>query len=250
MVTAIEGAGTAEEVWLGWLALPPLHVGSLSAPLVVAPHPDDEILGVGGLLATLGAADVVAVTDGEGSHPESTVYTREELARVRRAETTAAIESLGLDAARVHRLGQPDGRIDQNTLTEALVPLLSPGRWCFATWRGDGHPDHEAVGRAAADACAQVGAVLVEYPIWMWHWATPDDPRVPWATARRVDLGEPGRARKNEALAAFRSQIEPLGPAAGDAAILPPHVLARFRRPFETVLVSETVLASETALAS
>jgi hypothetical protein len=35
----------------------------------------------------------------------------------------------------------------------------------------------------------------------------------------------------------FRSQIEPLGPAPGDAPILPSAVLARFERPFETVLV-------------
>lgn len=35
------------------------------------------------------------------------------------------------------------------------------------------------------------------------------------------------------AIAAFPSQIAPLGPAPDDAAILPPHVLARFTRPFE-----------------
>lgn len=50
------------------------------------------------------------------------------------------------------------------------------------------HPDDEAAGRAAAAACKATGAPLVEYPIWMWHWATPDDPAVPWHRARRVPL--------------------------------------------------------------
>jgi hypothetical protein len=44
---------------------------------------------------------------------------------------------------------------------------------------GDGHPDHESVGRAAP--CHRTyRAALLEYPIWMWHWADPDDDAVPW----------------------------------------------------------------------
>jgi LmbE family N-acetylglucosaminyl deacetylase len=66
----------------------------------------------------------------------------------------------------VHRLGQPDGGIDEDALAAALEPLLGPGRWCLATWRADGHPDHEAVGRAAARACTATGARLLEYPVW------------------------------------------------------------------------------------
>jgi LmbE family N-acetylglucosaminyl deacetylase len=116
-----------------------------------------------------------------------------------------------------------------------LTALLSPGRWCLSTWRGDGHPDHEAVGRAAARACTTTGARLLEYPIWMWHWAQPGDRDVPWERAYRIDLPAASIAAKAAAITAFRSQIAPLGPAEADAAILPPHVLARFTRPFETV---------------
>lgn len=43
------------------------------------------------------------------------------------------------------------------------------------------------------------------------------------------------RARKLAALACFRSQIEPLGDAPEDAAILPPAELAHFRRDFEVI---------------
>ncbi|GAB2587496.1 acetylglucosaminylphosphatidylinositol deacetylase [Paractinoplanes abujensis] len=230
--------GTPEEDWRAWpatAAWPELPLAGAGTPLVVAPHPDDEILGVAGLMATLGRAELVAVTDGEASHPGSTVHTQAELAAIRRAETDEALRRLGLGDARVHRLGQPDGKIEEGPLTEILTGLLAPGRWCLATWREDGHPDHEAVGRAAARACEATGAVLLEYPIWTWHWAAPGDARVPWDRCLRIDLDEMASAAKAAAIAAFPSQIAPLGPDPADAAILPPHVLARFARPYEAV---------------
>ncbi|MFF5081866.1 PIG-L deacetylase family protein [Actinoplanes sp. NPDC000266] len=240
MVTAIDGAGTAEATWQAWPAMADWPVLALEAgplaPVVVAPHPDDEILGVAGLMATLGDVCLVAVTDGEASHPGSTVHTPQRLAGIRREETAEAMARLGLGGSTVVRLGQPDGGIGEAALTDALTPLLGEGQWCLATWRGDGHPDHEAVGRAAAEACARTGARLLEYPIWAWHWATPGDPRVPWERARRVPLKSDVLAAKRAAVEAFPSQIHPLGPEPADAAILPPHVLARFARPFEVVL--------------
>lgn len=250
MVTEIAGAGTAERVWRGWLdgaPLPELDLSGAGRPLVVAPHPDDEVLGVGGLLALLaplaplapgGAVDVVAVTDGEGSHPGSSAVRPDTLRRVRPAETARALAELGLGGpagAVVHRLRHPDGAVDEAALAAALRGLLAPGQWCLATWRGDGHPDHEATGRAAAAACAAAGARLLEFPVWAWHWAVPGDERLPWSSAYRIRLPERVRAAKSAAIGAYRSQIEALGPADADAPVLPPHVLDRFRRPYEVV---------------
>jgi LmbE family N-acetylglucosaminyl deacetylase len=228
--------GTPEDEWKSLPVFPALPVDPAGPPLVVAPHPDDEILGVAGLMAMLGRADLAAVTDGEASHPGSAVHTPAALAAIRRAETAEALSRLGSTGA-VHRLGHPDGGIDEEWLGAQLAGLLAPGRWCLATWSEDGHPDHEAVGRAAARACAATGARLLEYPIWMWHWARPGDPSVPWERARRIDLTEAAVAAKASAIAAFPSQIAPLSPAPADAAILPPNVLDHFARPFETVFV-------------
>ncbi|WP_436535304.1 PIG-L deacetylase family protein [Actinoplanes sp. HUAS TT8] len=238
MVRAIAGDGTSEQQWRTWTAMrqwPELPLDSAGPPLIVAPHPDDEILGVAGLMFLLGAADLAAVTDGEASHPGSTVHTPSALAAIRRAETTEALRRLGLGSAAVHRLGHPDGGIDEDTLAKELAGLLTPGRWCLTTWRGDGHPDHEATGRAAARACAETGARVLEYPIWAWHWSYPESPDVPWDRAHRVDLPPAAQAAKAAAIAAFPSQTAPLGPDPADAAILPPHVVARFTRPFEVI---------------
>ena len=238
MVIPIIGTGTDERRWLDWPAVggwPALRLPPGQVPLVIAPHPDDELLGIGGLLALTGAAEVVAVTDGEGSHPDSRVHSPHVLAEIRRHETGEALRRLGLGSPVVHRLRHPDGGIDEDALTDQLRGIVTPGRVCLATWRGDGHPDHEAVGRAAANACAARGAPLLEYPIWAWHWGAPDDERIPWDRARRIDLPAAVQRAKAHAIAAFRSQIAPLGPAPEDAAILPPHVLARFERPFEVI---------------
>ena len=85
------------------------------------------------------------------------------------------------------------------------------GSWCAATWRGDGHPDHEVVGLAAAAAAELVGARLLEYPVWMWHWAHPDDEDVPWQRMATIPLDPAASARKRNALRAFRSQLTAFG---------------------------------------
>lgn len=238
-MTTIHGRGTGEDVWLSCLEAIGLPVLGLDPPprrvVVAAPHPDDEVLAVGGLLALLAAVgarvEVLAVTDGEASNPGGSVPPAE-LARRRVQETTTALAALGVGAP-VRRLGLPDGGRErlERSVTGALQ--LGPGDWLLAPWERDGHPDHEAVARGCATAAARDGARLLSYPVWAWHWAEPDD--LPWDTARQVLLPEPVRARKARAVAAFTSQVAPLGPLPEDAPVLPPHVLARFARAFEVV---------------
>jgi len=242
----IEGAGTSEDDWLGWpnlAALPPLELVAPPRVVIVAPHPDDEVLGAGGtaaLLEALGSRIVVlALTDGEASHPVEDVDPTV-LAHRRSGETEEALCRLLRDEPTVRRLGLPDGDVGSRveTVAAALEDALGPGDWCLAPHHHDGHPDHEAASAAAATACAGSGAHLVEYPVWLWHWSAPGDPGVDWSRARRVDLPPDVRARKRAAIAAFTSQVAPLGGDGGDGAgrtILPPAVLARFERPWEVL---------------
>ena len=73
------------------------------------------------------------------------------------------------------------------------------------------------------------------YPVWMWHWASPNDIRVPWWAARRVVLPPEVRRAKEAAIAAFQTQIAPLSDDPADATVLPPHVLAHLTRAVEVV---------------
>jgi Asp-tRNA(Asn)/Glu-tRNA(Gln) amidotransferase A subunit family amidase len=78
--------------------------------LLVNPHPDDESLGAGGLLAAVhdagGTAVVLTCTNGEhGFHEHSTIEDPEELIRVRIEEQSAAAEVLERTVATLSRHG-------------------------------------------------------------------------------------------------------------------------------------------------
>lgn len=226
------GRGTPASVWSRWgRALPALDLSALTDVVVVAPHPDDEVLGVGALMARLARQSVrvrvVAVTDGDAAYPSSPTLGPRELAAVRVDESERACGVLGVDPPL--RLGLADGAVEahESQLEERLAELLAPGVTCLATWSGDGHPDHEAVGRAASAACLRTGASLLSYPVWMWHWALPDDPAVPWQTVSVVALTDTEHELKRVAVECFATQIRPLSTHPADAAVLPPFVIDR-----------------------
>jgi LmbE family N-acetylglucosaminyl deacetylase len=247
MVGLIEGLGTCESRWQAWAGLARLDVLDLdplpARVVVVAPHPDDEVLGVGGILALLVAAGVsvrvVAVSDGEASHPHSLTITPAELAVTRRAEQHLALARLGLKGAPVHRCGLPDGHLQRYEVdvTDTLTGLLDEHTWCLTTWAHDGHPDHDAAGRCAAVAAHRTGARLLSFLVWTWHWAQPADPGVPWSAARRVALPPVVADAKRHAVHAFTSQLEPLSSQPGDEAILGPLAVARLTRDYEVILL-------------
>lgn len=244
-VRRIVGHGTPEPEWdvsTVLDTLDPLDIRSCRRAVVLSPHPDDETLGLGGLISTLMAANmpitVVSATDGEASHPGHGPALREALRRRRPAESRAALTRLGGGAPpEIVRLSLPDGELAQAEpiLTRLFSSLLSPGDWCFATWEQDGHPDHEAVARSASTACGRLGARLLSYPIWMWHWADPADPQLPWSQARRIPLSPHALRRKRLALECFASQTRPMSQT--EPAVLSPNDLAHFLRPFEVVFV-------------
>ena len=101
---------------------PVLDVPEATRLLVIAPHPDDEVLGAGGLMqrvhATGGAVRVVYLTDGEG-YPEGVMESDHTLkptvkdylgyGKQRRREARNALVRLGLPDVFQTFLGYPDG---------------------------------------------------------------------------------------------------------------------------------------------
>ena len=241
----IEGSGTPDHAWLSWPGLndlPAISAQALVPPgtraVIVAPHPDDEILACGGLLQLLPAQGsqllLIAVTDGDASHPDSPLWPQERLRQVRPQESAQALQALGVAPPAWLRLHLPDGGVAGMTpqLSTTLAAQLRPGDTVFTTWRLDGHPDHEACGRACASACAASGATLVEMPVWGWHWAVPGDMRVPWHRAHRLPLPAPVLQRKRAALRCFASQMQD-DPSTGRPAIVAGDALQRLLHAWE-----------------
>ena len=225
--------GTPTHAWLSpGLDAPYLDLATCPELVIAGAHPDDETLGFGATAAQLASAGVrvqiVSASDGGAAYSSSSVLQRYQLERTRRAELHRAARVLGVSAPIC--LGLPDGEIaeQEERLADLLTEILAgkpPGTWCAATWRGDGHPDHEAVGRAAATAAERTGAVLVEYPVWMWHWARPGDDAVPWQRMSALPPDAAATERKRMAAQSFRSQFLP--PTVDEPPVLPPAVLHR-----------------------
>ena len=237
----IIGAGTSESVWLPWLASQPIKTLSIDEIcsdlfrlVVVAPHPDDEILMCGGLLALRAERGlpslVVAVTNGEASHGTDDERACANLAMVRARESYCGLMALGLPETSVVRLSFPDGKAANMifAITMKLYALLRPNDVIVTTWSLDGHPDHEAVCEAARQAALKVGCDLLEAPVWMWHWASPDELCIPWSRLISIDLPERTLLAKKQALMHHRSQLEIRD--GGVDAVLVPSLVERVAR--------------------
>lgn len=124
--------------------------------LVLAPHPDDEVIGCGGLMAhhlDRGARTrVVVMTDGGRGDPTGRLGGAE-YAEMRRAETREAAARIG--GAEVVFLDHPDGGLAAAaTVVDDLVREISafaPTTLAFPS-PFELHPDHRATGVHAAFA--------------------------------------------------------------------------------------------------
>ncbi len=197
---------------------------------VIAPHPDDETFGCGGLIADLVAhgteVTIVTASDGSASHPGVA-----RLAERRRAEQAAAVRALGCASAPVW-LGLPDGDLVRcrGALPDGIAAAVADADLVVAPWTGDRHPDHEVVGQVAEEVSRQGGIRLIGYPVWLWRWGVPADAET--SSCRRWILGESARLAKAAAIACYPSQTTK---AVGDV-IVDPEMIERFTRPFEVFI--------------
>ena len=212
--------------------------------LILAPHPDDESLACGGLIAACNAAarrvDVAILTDGAMSHPNSPRFPPGRLADVRAGEARSAVARLGLPQGRLHLLAAPDGHAPHegpafNRLTERIVGLVraAGARTLITSWIADPHGDHVSAARLARAVVAQTGLRLLFYPVWAWTLAP--DVAVPGpVTGCRFAMPDHLPA-KRRAIAAHASQNgmiddDPTG------FVLPGNFLALFDRPWEAFI--------------
>jgi N-acetylglucosamine malate deacetylase 2 len=120
--------------------------------LVLVAHPDDEAIGVGGLLAGIPDAVVAHVTDGaprDDRYAQSKGFqTREAYARARRREVVNALGHVGITPERCRGLGYVDGEASQQLveLVFDVADLLDEVRpdIVFTHPYEGGHSDHDA----------------------------------------------------------------------------------------------------------
>lgn len=212
--------------------------GSARHVVAVAPHPDDDVLGCGGVLAAAAArglaVDVVYVTDGTASHVGSPSFPAKRLRALREAEAAAALAVIGVRSP-PRFLRWPDGTVPQadDPAAAALLPSLAGAiphtgtTLVLSPWARDPHPDHRAVSALVrAAVAARPNVILAEYRVWLDERGSPDDaPRAADGTLLVCDVS-PYAARKRNALAMHRSQLGEVISDAREAFVLPPRLIA------------------------
>jgi len=214
-----------------WLTSPTRRASAL----VFAPHPDDEVLGCGGIIALKAQAvvrvKVIVMTDGRASH--RALIAEDELVRIRRAEAEEAACRLGLTAADYVFLDFEDHRLQEHHDAASdrvfeIIDKFEPDE-IYLPHRRDGLTDHSETNRIVRGAVARIGkpVTLLEYPVWLWNiwpWTrgggrypssivrcglgtTRDVAEIVFGCRARVDV-DSVLLRKLAALAAYRSQLQ------------------------------------------
>jgi len=182
--------------------------------LVVAAHPDDEVLGCGGTIARhVAEGDLVHVVFMADGVQSRRMDGSEEL-QLRNQARDEALKILGVSECNV--LDFPDNRMDSLPLldvVQALEPIIKqvqPSR-VYTHHHGDLNVDHRVTHQAVMTACrpvpgSSVREILAFEVMSSTEWATPGV--APFVPNAFVDISD-YLPKKLEALAAYDMEMRP-----------------------------------------
>ena len=181
--------------------------------VIIAPHPDDEVIGCAGLIQALVERGtppyVIVFTGGEGSHHGCCDTSAEEIIAARYQLTLDAAATLGLPESHIHCLNYPDGGVAlEHPTTENLRELLtqlSP-KALFVPHRGEGWSDHLQAAEITKHLMLGKNAAIYEYCVWMWYYNV-------WHLDRKqARVLRMSRAQHQGKLRAIEQYVTPLAP--------------------------------------
>lgn len=205
--------------------------------IVLAPHPDDERLGCGGLISACRkrgiAVHIVCMTNGAASHPNSRLWPPVRLAARRRLELVRAIRHLGCGTDALTCLDYPDGPLgaeDAGVVAAALTNCRDRlgAKVLLAPSPADHHEDHKAtaaIARLLAVLCPTLR--LWFYPVWS-RWDDPSLAAAHLPSGPRCFAILPEREAKSRAVRAHESQLGMVVPDDHGGFVLPEGLVALF----------------------
>lgn len=174
--------------------------------LLLAPHPDDEVIGCGGLLTRLVKQGkdvrVVVLSNGAESHHECCDTPKEEIVVARRGLTFEAVKVIGLPLNKVYSLNFPDGSINaRHAETERLKALIAEIKpdVILVPHSGEGWNDHLAT-REIGLHFAPNGVSVYEYCVWFWFY---NSWNIAWNKASVVKMTKEEHETKLKAIDAY-----------------------------------------------
>ncbi|MGY3052579.1 LmbE family N-acetylglucosaminyl deacetylase [Pedobacter sp. UYEF25] len=214
--------------------------------LVLAPHPDDESLGCGGLIALFRSknikVNVVVTTDGSQSHPNSKAFPAKKITEIRKEEVRNALKILGVSSKALHFLDGVDSSLPTkghegfNGLKKRLIQLIveTAPTLILVPYELDPHCDHRATWQLLNEALGNDSVIKVwEYPIWLYELAGADDiPKLGPEQLKKISI-EHFLVKKKQAIECHISQTTRLIADDLTGFMLLPEVIAHFLSPFE-----------------
>jgi len=188
--------------------------------LIIAPHPDDEVLGCGGLINRLcenGNPPYIAIlTHGEASHAGCCLIDSTELG-IKRIELARNADSiLGVPLDNIKILNYKDGAVPQHDEGGALcqyIKLIKPEIVLIPHW-GEGWLDHVNVASLISDYIDN-NMEVYEYCVWSWYyvmWAGNFGlAKLSWDKANVIKLNKEERTIKESALKEYLTPIADCG---------------------------------------
>lgn len=211
--------------------------------LIVAPHPDDESLGCGGAIALLRKfnieVEILVLSDGTLSHPNSVKFSAEKLRDLRESEMVKALKILGVSKKNVTFFRYKDRSVPDKNSIRAVRKFINylgstNPQTILVPWRRDPHPDHRAA--FSLIKATNKSAKIIEYPIWLWEIAESEDaPKFEEVTAFRLDI-KSVKEQKRLAINAHQSQTTDLIDDDPHGFRLTPEILDNFAENWEIYL--------------
>lgn len=192
-----------------------LEVGNWHNPIIIAPHPDDEVFGCGGLIARLVSEDhnphVIVLTGGGGSHRGCCSTSESDIISARRKLTHKAMSALGLPESNIHELDFSDGHISEGNAAEkkkleSLISEINPDV-ILVPHHGEGWSDHLAALNLGIELAGEDTEVY-EYCVWMWYYRQKN---LDWKNAYVLKMTEAEHQKKLEAIKTYHSVLAPCG---------------------------------------
>mgnify|MGYP003056762150 CR=1 FL=1 len=182
--------------------------------LILAPHPDDEVFGCGGLIASLvaegNAPHVIVLTGGGDSHRGCCSTSESDIISARRELTHKAMSALGLPELNIHELDFSDGHISEGNAAEkkkleSLISEIHPDV-ILVPHHGEGWSDHLAVRDLGIELANN--AEVYEYCVWMWYYR---QKHLDWQNAYALKMTVAEHQKKLVAIGAYLSALAPCG---------------------------------------
>ncbi len=183
--------------------------------VIIAPHPDDEVIGCAGLIQALVdrgmPPHVIILTGGEGAHRGCCDTSDEEIIAARHQLTLRAAATLGLPESHIHCLHYPDGAValehSETDRLQALLSELAP-QSVFVPHCGEGWSDHLQAAEITKYLLKGQDVSIYEYCVWMWYYNVW---RLDYRNARVLRMSRAQHQRKLQAIDEYVTPQAPCG---------------------------------------